>query len=74
VAQALEAAQEALQLGSDRADQHRVAALHSNLADLLEASGRREEALEHVKESALRFASVDAGAEIRPEIWALVEW
>jgi DNA-binding SARP family transcriptional activator/predicted ATPase len=72
--QALEAAEEALQLGSGRADQHHVAALHSNLADLLEASGRHDEAQEHIKESALRFSSLDVGGEIRPEIWALVEW
>ncbi|MGA2873768.1 MAG: hypothetical protein ABSF27_09410 [Candidatus Dormibacteria bacterium] len=71
---ALEAASEALQLGSDRPDQRRVAALHTNLADLLEASGRRPEAPELVKESARRFASLDSEGEKRPEIWALVEW
>ena len=40
--EALGFATEALALGSELGDQHRVAALHTNLADLLHASGQRE--------------------------------
>ena len=67
-------AAEALRLGSELGDQHRVAALHTNMADLLHADGQREAALAHLKEAARRFASVDVGDAPRPEIWTLVEW
>jgi len=72
--EALEFATEALALGSQLGDQHRVAALHTNLADLLHASGQREAALQHLKEAARGFAAVDPGGPPRPEIWTLVEW
>jgi hypothetical protein len=68
--EALALATEALELG----DQHRVAALHTNLADLLHAPGPREAAVTHLKEAARRFAAVDADDHPRPEIWMLVEW
>jgi hypothetical protein len=55
-------------------DQHRVAALHTNLADLLHADGQHDAAMTHPKEAARRFASVDVGDAPRPEIWTLVEW
>jgi tetratricopeptide (TPR) repeat protein len=74
LAGALPLAEEALAVGSELGDAHRVAALHTNLADLLHAAGRREAALTHLKESARRFASVDSGGPARPEIWTLVEW
>jgi DNA-binding SARP family transcriptional activator/tetratricopeptide (TPR) repeat protein len=73
-AEALALAAEALELGSELGDQHRVAALHTNLADLLHADGQREPAMAHLKEAARRFASVDVGGAPRPEIWTLVEW
>jgi tetratricopeptide (TPR) repeat protein len=72
--EALEVAAEALKLGSELGDQHRVAALHTNLADLLHADGQHEAAMVHLKEAARRFASVDVGEAPRPEIWTLVEW
>jgi DNA-binding SARP family transcriptional activator/tetratricopeptide (TPR) repeat protein len=72
--EALAAAQEALVAGQQLGDQHRLAALHTNLADLLHAAGRQDEALSHLKEAARRFAAVDAGSGLRPEIWTLVEW
>jgi hypothetical protein len=72
--EALATAAEALELGSELGDQHRVAALHTNLADLLHADGQREAAMVHLKEAARRFAAVDAGDSPRPEIWTLVEW
>ena len=73
-AEALLLAQEALALGRELGDQHRVAALHTNLADLLHAAGQREAALAHLKEAARGFASVDTGGTPRPEVWTLVEW
>jgi DNA-binding SARP family transcriptional activator/tetratricopeptide (TPR) repeat protein len=72
--EALAVAEEALAAGHHQGDQHRLAALHTNLADLLHAAGRRDEAMSHLKEAARRFAAVDAGAGLRPEIWTLVEW
>ncbi len=72
--EALAAAEEALALGERHGDVHRVGALHSNLADLLHALGRTEESIAHLKLSAAAIASVDAGAEVRPEVWTLVEW
>jgi DNA-binding SARP family transcriptional activator/tetratricopeptide (TPR) repeat protein len=72
--EALEAGAEALKLGSELGDQHRVAALHTNLADLLHADGQTEAAMSHLKEAARLFASVDVGDAPRPEIWTLVEW
>ncbi len=73
-AEALSVAAEALELGRELGDQHRVAALHTNLADLLHADGQRDAAMTHLKEAARRFASVDVGDAPRPEIWTLVEW
>jgi tetratricopeptide (TPR) repeat protein len=72
--EALAVAEEALAAGHHLGDQHRLAALHTNLADLLHAAGRQDEAMSHLKEAARRFAAVDAGAGLRPEIWTLVEW
>jgi len=72
--EALEVAAQALELGSEFGDQHRVAALHTNLADLLHAAGQGEAAMAHLKEAARRFAAVDVGDAPRPEIWTLVEW
>jgi hypothetical protein len=73
-AEALDCAQEALALVSELGDPHRVATLHTNLADLLHASGQEHEALRHLKEAARRFAALDAGGSPRPEICMLVEW
>jgi hypothetical protein len=69
-----QAAAEALELGRELGDQHRVAALHTNMADLLHADGQRDAAMIHLKEAARRFAAVDVGDAPRPEIWTLVEW
>lgn len=72
--EALPVAAEALELGRELGDQHRVAALHTNLADLLHADGQHDAAMTLLKEAARRFASVDVGDAPRPEIWTLVEW
>ena len=72
--EALPVAAEALELGRELGDQHRVAALHTNVADLLHADGQHDAAMTHLKEAARRFAAVDVGDAPRPEIWTLVEW
>lgn len=72
-AAAMAAARSALDLGERQGDRHRLAALHSHMADLLHAAGREEEALEQLKSSAAAFAQVE-GAQVRPEVWTLTEW
>jgi predicted ATPase/DNA-binding SARP family transcriptional activator len=56
-------------------DRHREAALHNNLADLLHAASRSEEAMTHLKQAVTIFAEigVEAGT-LQPEIWKLAEW
>jgi DNA-binding SARP family transcriptional activator len=71
---ALALEQRALDLCARIGDRHREAALHSNLADLLRAAGRDDEAVEHVKASAAIFVDVGDPDELRPEVWKLVEW
>lgn len=75
---ALRFAQRALDLCARVGDRHREAAMHSNLADLLRAAGRTDEAMGHLRLSAAIFADVgepdEVGGELRPEIWKLVEW
>ncbi len=73
-ADALPLAQEALALGRELGDQHRLAALHTNLADPLHAAGQRDTALVHLKEAARGFAAVDTGGTPRPGVWLLAEW
>jgi len=73
-AAALDAAEHALQLGEVHGDRHRLAALHTNMADLLHAAGRERESLDHLTRAAAIFATVDRDAERRPEIWKLVAW
>jgi DNA-binding SARP family transcriptional activator/tetratricopeptide (TPR) repeat protein len=72
--EALATADEALRLGTERGDVHRMAALHSNLADLLHAAGDEAGALAHLKTAAGLFAAIAVGGEQRPRIWTLVEW
>lgn len=77
VDRALGLARRALDLCVRVGDRHREAAMHSNLADLLRAAGRDDEARSHLRLSAAIFADVGAAegqAELRPEVWKLVEW
>ena len=71
---ALALARDALQLGLEHGDQHRAAALHTNLADLLHAAGQQDEAREHQLAAARLFAGVDDEQSRRPEIWKLSRW
>jgi DNA-binding SARP family transcriptional activator len=64
----------ALDLCTRIGDRHREAALHSNLADLLRAAGRADDAAEHLVRSAAIFADVGSPDELHPEVWKLVEW
>ena len=73
-ATALALAQLALELGTRQGDRHRLAALHTNLADLLHSDGQEAAAVEHLKRAAELFADVDRDDERRPEIWKLVAW
>jgi len=71
---ALELEERALDLCARIGDRHREAALHSNVADLLQAAGRRDEAADHIRSSAAIFADVGSPDELYPEVWKLVEW
>ncbi len=66
---------EALARCERQGDRHRQAALENNLADLLQATGREDEAMEHLKRAVGLFAEVGGRpGELEPEIWKLVEW
>ena len=66
---------EALILCERQGDRHRQAALENNLADLLQATGQPDEALDHLKRAVTLFAEVGGRpGELEPEIWKLVEW
>ena len=75
VARALKLADEALALAVALGDRHREAALRNQLADLLHAAGRSQEAMAHLKQAVAIYAEigVEAGA-VRPEVWKLAEW
>ena len=56
-------------------DRHREAALHNNLADLLHAAGREQEAMEHLKSAVSVLAEIGGSPDDTPPgIWTLVEW
>ncbi len=65
----------ALTLCERQGDRHRQAAIENNLADLLQAQGRHDEALEHQVRAMRLFTEVGGRPnELEPEIWKLVEW
>lgn len=53
---------------------HRQAALHNNLADLLRASGRNDDAMVHLKQAVTLFADIDEQEAPQVEVWKLAEW
>ena len=72
---AIELTREALVLCERQGDRHRQAALENNLADLLQATGRPDEALDHLERAVTLFAEIGGRrGELEPEIWKLVEW
>jgi tetratricopeptide (TPR) repeat protein len=71
---ALELSERGLKLCSSIGDRHREAALHNNVADLLRALGREDEAMQHLKAAVVIFMDVGDPGEMEPEKWKLVEW
>jgi len=72
---AIELTQAAMVLCERLGDRHRQAALENNLADLLHATGRPDEALDHLRRAVALFADVGGRpGDLEPEIWKLVEW
>jgi tetratricopeptide (TPR) repeat protein len=69
---ALTYARDALAQSEALGDRHREAALHNDLADVLQALGQREEAMRHLKRSAALSSEIGGARE--PEVWKLVEW
>jgi tetratricopeptide (TPR) repeat protein len=55
-------------------DRHRVAALHNNLADLLRAAGRTEDAMRQLKRAVTLFAEIGDEGTAEPEVWKLAQW
>ncbi|HVL80699.1 MAG TPA: AAA family ATPase, partial [Actinomycetota bacterium] len=74
LASAIELTERALRECAGMGDRHRQAALHSNLADLLHAAGRRREAEEQQLASVRLFAELGEREGMEPAIWKLVEW
>ncbi|MBA2712483.1 MAG: tetratricopeptide repeat protein, partial [Rubrobacteraceae bacterium] len=72
--EALRLTETALRLCVASGDRHREAALHNNLADLLHATGREQESMEHLKRAVELFAEIGERDELQPEVWKLVEW
>lgn len=72
---ALALTEQARTLAARTGDRHREAALGNNLADLLHALGRDDEARAALTAAVVLFAQV--GTEpygLEPEVWKLVEW
>jgi tetratricopeptide (TPR) repeat protein len=56
-------------------ERHLEAAVENNLADMLRAAGRDDEAMEHLRAAVVAFADVGEGAEeLEPGIWMLETW
>jgi DNA-binding SARP family transcriptional activator len=72
--QALPLAESALARAGQLADRHREAALRSNLAGLLRAAGRNDEAMLHLKRAVTLFAEIGEPDERAPEIWKVAAW
>ena len=72
---ALSLGREALELAVLQGDRHREAALHSNLADFLQALGQTDQAMRYLRASAVIYAEIGMVAgEHQAEIWKLSEW
>ena len=55
-------------------DRHRSAALHNNLADLLRAQGRKDDAMRHLKRAVRLFSEIGEAGTNEPEVWKLIGW
>ena len=71
----LEYGLEALELCERVGDRHKGAAVHNNLADLLHAAGRDDEAMDHLVQAVKLFSDIDDRSQgLQPQIWMLTEW
>lgn len=65
----------AIELCVRQGDRHREAALRNNLADLLRAAGRDDEAMVCLKDAVAIFAEIGADmGSLEPEVWKLIDW
>ena len=64
----------ALEASAELGDRHREAALHNNMADLLRAAGRREDAMRHLKRAVAIFSEIGDPGGMEPEVWKLIQW
>ncbi len=72
---AIALAESALVTARQTGERHLEAALENNIADALEAAGRRDEAMEHLKAAAAAFTEVGGSTgELEPGIWMLESW
>jgi tetratricopeptide (TPR) repeat protein len=71
---ALELTEDELVLAVTVGDRHREAALLNNAADLLQAAGRHDEAMERLESAVAIFAEIGEQGAMEPEIWKLVDW
>lgn len=72
---AIAAFEQARRLLDQHGDRHRLAAVHSNLADALHDIGREEESRSQQLEAARLFAEVSGSpTEGRAELWFLTAW
>lgn len=55
-------------------DRHRTAALHNNLADILRAQGRKDDAMRHLKRAVRLFSEIGEADTSEPEVWKLIGW
>ncbi len=73
--EAITLAENALATARRTGERHLEAALESNLADALEAAGRRAEAMAHLKLSAELYAELGGAADgLDPGVWMLQTW
>ncbi len=74
-AEAISLAEDALATARRTGERHLEAALESNLADALEAAGRRDEAMVHLKASAELYADLGGHMDqLEPGVWMLESW
>jgi tetratricopeptide (TPR) repeat protein len=71
--EAQEAAERARALAEQEADLHRIAVVESNLADILHAQGRTDDARALQARSAKALAQVALPLQ-RPEVWLIADW
>lgn len=71
---ALELTEAALDACVRLGDRHREAALRNNLADVLNALGRKAEAMRHLKRAVTIFSEIGDPDGREAEVWKLVEW